>query len=419
MEPEAILKQARNKGRSTLTETESKKLLNYYGVPVVADAVFTSEDEAISHAQKIGFPIVIKGYGAKLTHKTERGLVKTNLKSVDEVRNAYSEIKQAAGKDWEGCLIQPMIEGKREFVAGLSRDAQFGPVIMFGLGGIFTEALADTTFRISPFDKKQARQMIGEISSNKLLKDFRGEAAADVDQLVAVLLGLAKLGVEQPDIKEVDINPLIITPQGKVIAVDALIVLRDDKTQAVKETVKENKTNQLNAALEVMTHPRSIAVIGATRTHSEGFPGMFANIAAFGYPGKLYPINPNADEILGHKAYPSLVALGKPVDLVVVSVPAPYVPAALRDCVASGNRNVHIFSSGFKETGETEGIRLQEEIEKIAREGGLNVIGPNCMGLYVPASHILTWIGGSEKSGPVAFISQSGGNAQDYTAYAA
>ena len=121
---------------------------------------------------------------------------------------------------------------------------------------------------------------------------------------------------------------------------------------------------------------------------------------------------------LGRKAYPTLAAIGKPVDLVVISVPAPYVPDALKDCIASGSKNIHIFSSGFKETGEEEGIRLQNEIESLAHEGGLNIVGPNCMGLYVPSSRILTWVNASKQSGPTAFVSQSGGNAQDYTSYA-
>ncbi len=418
MKPTAILDRANREGRLNLSEDESKKLLSHYGVPVVKDKIVMSANEAVLRAQKIGFPVVAKGHGAKLTHKTERDLVKVNLKSAKEVRDAFRTIKQAAGADWEGCLIQPLVEGKREFVAGLFRDAQFGPAVMFGLGGIFTEALADTTFRIAPFSAIQARQMIDELSSSKLLGNFRGEAAAQKDQLVAVLLGLSRLGLEQPGIKEIDINPLIITPKGKVIAVDALVVLSEKETPAEEKTPRVNKVKEINAALDIMTHPRSLAVIGATRTHSEGFPGMFACIAAFGFPGELYPINPHADEILGLKVYPSLVAIGKPIDLVVISVPAPYVPSALRDCVASGSKNVHIFSSGFKETGEAKGIRLQEEIENIAQEGGLNVVGPNCMGLYIPESRILTWIGASDKSGPVAFVSQSGGNAQDYTNYA-
>jgi acyl-CoA synthetase (NDP forming) len=411
-----IVKKARQEGRLALSETESNRILSRFGVPIAPDALVNSESEALEHARHIGYPVVLKGHGPKLTHKTERSLVRVNLKSDTELRTAFHEITKAAGEDGEGCLLQPFIEGRREFVAGLFRDAQFGPVVMFGLGGVFTEALADTAFRIVPFDETQARQMIGEISSKSLLGSFRGEAAADLDSLIAVLTGLAKLGLAEPEIREVDINPLIITPQGKVVAVDALVLLEDNHTPKENSTPPDNR--KIHRALEVMTHPKSIAVIGATRTHSEGSPGMFACIDAFGYPGELYPINPKADEILGHKAYPTLSAIGNPVDLVVITVPAPYVPAALRDCVASGSKNIHIFSSGFKETGEEDGIRLQQEIETIAKEGGLHIVGPNCMGLYVPAARLVTWVNVSDQSGPVAFISQSGGNAQDYTAYA-
>jgi acyl-CoA synthetase (NDP forming) len=413
---DVMIKKARKEGRLTLSESESKKILKRYGVPVAPDRVVLKIGDALEHVKKIGFPVVLKGHGSKLTHKTERGLVRVNLKSQAEVRKAFQEIIRAAGSDGEGCLIQPYVEGKREFVAGLIRDAQFGPVVMFGLGGIFTEALADATFRIAPVDKKQAYRMIEEISSSKLLKAFRGEAAANTDQLVRVLLGLSALGLDEPDIREVDINPLIITPGGKVVAVDALVALSERPASTDKPAPGAEK--KINAAIEVMTHPKSIAVIGATRTHSQGFPGMFACIEAFGYAGELYPINPNADEILGRKAYPTLAAVGKPVDLVVISVPAPYVPDALRDCIVSGSKNVHIFSSGFKETGEEDGIHLQNEIEALARDGGLNIVGPNCMGLYVPSSRILTWVNASKQSGPTAFVSQSGGNAQDYTAYA-
>ena len=120
-----------------MNEAESKQLLRHYDVPVVQEAVATTEDEAVALAQSLGWPIVLKGLGARLTHKTERGLVKVNLHSADEVRQAYQTIKTAAGSDWEGCLIQPLIAGRREFVAGMVRDPQFGPVVMFGLGGIF------------------------------------------------------------------------------------------------------------------------------------------------------------------------------------------------------------------------------------------------------------------------------------------
>ena len=404
-----------------LTEAQSKELLKTYGVPVVEETVAPTIEEAVIQASIIGFPVVLKGLGTKLTHKTERGLVKLNLRSAEDVKSACLDIQKSAGADLEGFLLQPQILGKREFVAGLFRDEQFGPVVMFGLGGVFTEALGDVVFRIAPFDEIQAKDMMEEILSRKLLGSFRGEAPADKNQLINVLLGLSRLGVERPEIKEVDINPLLIAPDGHVTAVDALVIISKDNA-SVDNDLGEERTPQeikaINAALDTMIHAKSIAVIGAMRPRAKGFRGMFGCIKDFGFPGKLYPINPKAQEIDGVKTYPSLVSLPKPVDLVVIAVPAPFVPDALRDCVASGNKNVHIFSSGFKETGEEEGMKLQAEIEKIAAEGHLNVIGPNCMGFYVPKSRILTWIGAPEKSGPVSFVSQSGGHAQDFINYA-
>lgn len=234
-------------------------------------------------------------------------------------------------------------------------------------------------------------------------------------------MGLSRLGMEHPEVAEVDINPLLISPDGRVTAVDALVVINKKNVSVNRDLINERtpeEVKEINAALNTMIHAKSIAVIGATRTGRGGFPGMFANVKNFGFPGKLYPINPNTKEVNGVKAYPTLVSLPEPVDLVIVSLPAPLVPDALRDCVASGSKNIHIFSSGFKETGEEEGIKLQAEIEKIAQEGKLNVIGPNCMGFYVPESRILTWTAASTESGPVAFISQSGGHAQDFTNYA-
>jgi len=305
----------------------------------------------------MGFPVVLKGLGTNITHKTERGLVRVNLRSHEEVRQAFRQIKESAGTDWEGCLIQPMIQGKREFVAGLFRDAQFGPVVMFGLGGIFAEAIGDVVFRIAPLSRFDGLEMMDELSSRKLISDFRGESAADREQLTRTLMGLSRLGMERQDIIEVDINPLIVMPYGHVTAVDALIVINKDKSEENNSLLNERevreRANNINAALDVMCHPKSIAVIGAK---SDSIGGMFNHVREFGFPGKLYPINPHINEIHGYKAYPDLFALPEPADMVIISVPAKLVPKAMEDCVATGNKNIHIFTSGFKETGEDEGI---------------------------------------------------------------
>jgi len=399
-----------SEGRSVLTEAEAKQLLKHYDVPVVDEIVAKDAKEAVANASTIGFPIVLKGLGSKLTHKTERGLVRLHLNDGREVLAAVKEIAASAGDDLEGFLVQPMVKGRREFVAGLIRDGQFGPVVMFGLGGIFTEALRDVSFRIAPFDEAEADRMLDEIKSSSLLGRFRGEEAADRSQITRALVGLSRLGTERPEVAEVDINPLIVGADGKVTAVDALVVLgkKPMTTQAKKDI----------SFLNEMLAPESIAIVGAKRVKVDIWQNLIAIIKNFGYQGRLYPINPQADEIEGFKAYPDLVSLPEKVDLVIVSVPAPRVLAALEDCIASGNRNVHIFAAGFKETGEEEGIRLQAEIEAIAKRGGLHVMGPNCMGIYNPKHRLATWSPAPAEIGPVAFASQSGGHAGDLTKYA-
>ncbi len=413
-----LIAQCRDQGRTTLNESESKAILSHYKIPTVQEVVVTDETEAVATAEKLGYPLVLKGLGSQLTHKSELGLVRVNLHTGEQVRTAFNEIRQAGGKAWEGCLLQPMVSGRRELVAGVVKDPQFGPVVMFGLGGIFTEAIGDVVFRIAPVDENQARAMIESLSAATLLGEFRGEKAADPDQLVQVITGLSRIAMTYPEIKEIDVNPLILSADGSLTAVDALVVLDDQEPQpaATPEQQKgdEARTRRINAALEVMTHPRAIAVVGVARIQLGGFPGIYRCIRNYGYPGNLYPINPNTDDIDGAKAYPSLSALPEKVDLVSLSLPAHRVPAALKECIATGNKNVHIFTSGFKESGEQEGIRLQAEIEKIAREGELNIVGPNCMGIHVPSSRILTWLSAPAPSGPVGMVSQSGGNAQDF-----
>ena len=184
--------------------------------------------------------------------------------------------------------------------------------------------------------------------------------------------------------------------------------------------------NVVRLSLTRASHPSAIAVVGASGSGSRatqhggrGGAGFIRNIQKAGFPGRIYPINPNVSDVLGLKAYPNLASLPEPVDLVIVAVPAPDVPAVLEDCIASGNRTVHVFSAGFRETGEPEGIQLEEEVRRIALRGKLNLIGPNSMGFcYVPGSRISIWDGMPMQSGPVAFLSQSGGHCLQFIHYA-
>ena len=207
-----------------LSEFESKKAVAAAGVPVTREALVQSRDEAMSKAEKIGFPVVLKGSSPELTHKTEMGMVRVNLKNKDEAAAAYDELT-GKGIALEGVLIQEMVKGNREFVIGLIRDPHFGPCVMFGLGGIFTEAMKDVSFRVAPLTEDDAREMIGEIRAAKLLDAFRGEKAVDREILVRALVGIGNLGMKHEEIAEIDINPLIVK-DGKPVAVDALVILQ-------------------------------------------------------------------------------------------------------------------------------------------------------------------------------------------------
>jgi len=219
-----LLVKALQKGQLALSEYESRKVIASAGVPIPREALVQSRDEAMDQAEKIGFPVVLKGSSPELTHKTEMGMVRVNLKNRDDVGGAFDELS-GKGIRLEGFLVQEMVQGRREFVIGLTRDPQFGPSVMFGLGGIFTEAMKDVSFRVAPLSEDDAREMIGEIRAAKLLDAFRGEKAVDREILVRALVGIGHLGMKHEEIAEIDINPLIIR-DGKPIAVDALVILK-------------------------------------------------------------------------------------------------------------------------------------------------------------------------------------------------
>lgn len=219
-----LLEAALAKGQGTLSEYDSKRLLSRFGIPVCRESLAGTPDAAGAVAGKIGYPVVLKASGAALAHKTEVGGIALNLKNMREVKKEGGRLTKIPG--CEALLVQEMVKGARELVCGLMRDAQLGPCVMFGLGGIFTEILDDVAFRIAPLTPGDAREMVGEIRARRILEPFRGEAAVDPDMLCDILVALGRIGMEQEVIAAVDINPLKIRPDGKPVAVDALVVLR-------------------------------------------------------------------------------------------------------------------------------------------------------------------------------------------------
>ncbi|MBA4392842.1 MAG: carboxylate--amine ligase [Desulfobacca sp.] len=221
-----VIKIALERGQKALSEYDSKKLLAAYGIPITKEALVKSPEEAVSRAAELGFPVVMKACSPELLHKSDLGGVEIGLKNAAEVREAYERIVGSITVPLEGVLVQEMIRGQRELVLGLSRDPQFGPCVMFGLGGVLTEIINDTVFRVAPLEIIDAQEMLQELRAKAVLDQFRGQAAADRETICRSLIALGRLGLENEAIAEIDINPLIIAPDGQVKAVDALVVLR-------------------------------------------------------------------------------------------------------------------------------------------------------------------------------------------------
>jgi acyl-CoA synthetase (NDP forming) len=219
-----IIDKALREGRTTLSEYESKKFLKAYGIPVTREIWVQEHGEFMKAVGEIGYPLVIKGCSSTLAHKTEKGLVQVDIRNDREANAAFEAIVARMNEPEKAVLVQEMIKGSRELVVGMTRDDQFGPCVMFGLGGIFTEVLRDISFRVAPIEKRDAMEMTREIKAHKILDGIRGMPPADMDKLCHILITVGHIGMENESVKEIDINPLILSG-SMPIAVDALVVL--------------------------------------------------------------------------------------------------------------------------------------------------------------------------------------------------
>lgn len=221
-----LIDRALKSGHGALSEFDSKRVLAAYGVPVTREKLVDSAAAATKAADGLGYPVVLKGCAPDLLHKTEAGLVAVGLGSAKDVEMAFKTLSSRAGPDFAGgYLVQEMIRGERELMIGMIRDEQFGPSVMFGLGGIFTEVLEDVVFRLAPLSLTDARQMMAEIRAARILDAVRGMVRVDRAALARAIVGVGKAAADNPEIAEIDINPLIIAG-SKPVAVDGLIILK-------------------------------------------------------------------------------------------------------------------------------------------------------------------------------------------------
>jgi 3-hydroxypropionyl-CoA synthetase (ADP-forming) len=394
-----------------ITEELSKSILKTYGVKVPPFALVTSAEDAAKQAKKIGFPLVMKVVSPQILHKTDVGGVKVGLDNVNDVKKTfkdmYGRLSKKKGVEVKGILLEKMVPKGVELIVGVQNDPQFGPVIMVGLGGIMTEVMKDVAFRMLPISTSDAKSMLNELKGSALLKGFRGSESIDTNMVAQMLVQIGKLGVENADyINSIDFNPVVVYPKSHFV-VDAKIILNNE---IKKNSISKAKPNI--ESMETFFTPESVALVGASAT-----PGKIGNsvLIALGkqdYKGKVYPINPKQESILGIKCYPSLDAINEKVDLVVVCIDLAECGPIMNTCANKGIHNVVIVSGGGKELGGDRAA-MEAEVKELSLKHKIRVIGPNCIGMFNAANRLDCAFQGQErmvrsKLGNVAFFSQSG-----------
>ncbi len=402
-----LLDSVKASGRNALTAPEGKQVCDAYGIAVPKEAIATSAAEADSQAAAIGFPVVLKIVSPDILHKTEAGGVLVGLKTADEVSKGYETIlanakKYKASAKIDAVQVQQMLSGGQEVIVGAVTDGSFGKLVAFGMGGVLVEVLKDITFRLAPATKDDALSMLDGIQAAEMLKGVRGGAAVDRDALADLIVKVSQLVSDFPEIVELDLNPVFATPKGAVAA-DVRIVL-DFAPAAPRYRPSQP---EILAAMGRIMKPESVAVIGASAEDGKIGNSVMKNLINGGYEGRIYPIHPKADEIMGRKAFKSVKDVPGEIDVAVFAIPAKFVAQALVECGEKKIPGAVLIPSGFAETGNVEG---QKEIQEIGRKYNVRLMGPNIYGFYYTWKNLCaTFCTAYDYKGHAALSSQSGG----------
>jgi acyl-CoA synthetase (NDP forming) len=405
-----LITRAAADGRTALSEIESKQILAMAGIPVASAYAATTADEAAAAAEKIGYPVVLKVLSPGAIHKSEVGGVALNLDTPAAVRESFTQIhanliRHSPSARFDGVAVQPMARAGIELIAGVVRDKRFGPIIIAGIGGILVEVLKDTALRLAPVNRREALAMLEELRGAAILDGARGLAAADRVAFADLIVKLSELAAANPQIAEMDLNPVAAYPDG-VMVLDARILLAQTEANSTENSASHaRRTKNLRHAFDA----KAVAVIGDKRVG-----GYMWLRAMKRYTGHLYSVQIDPNEIPGIEAmgitnYKSLAEVPETIDYAVSAVPRQVAPRILKDCVANHVRGIGFFTSGFSETTEELGIRLENEMRSIASASDIALVGPNCMGLYNAPIGMCNFPDlNAGQSGDVCFISQSG-----------
>ncbi|MGH7797536.1 MAG: acetate--CoA ligase family protein [Candidatus Binatia bacterium] len=402
----ATIKSALAAGRRALSAPEAQQLCDAYGIPTPKQGLAKSAAEAAKIASRLRFPVVLKIVSDDILHKTEARGVIVGLKNASDVRRAFDQlVRNAKGykknASIQGVQVQQMLKGSQEVMVGAVTDPSFGKMIAFGLGGVLVEVMKDITFRMTPVGKKDALGMLDSIGAAEVLRGVRGAKGVNRAALADIITKASKLVNDFPEIREVDLNPVFATEKG-ARAVDVRIVLGDEPP-----TRQSFSQSEILAAMQRIMNPHSVAVIGASAEDGKIGNSVMKNLINGGYRGTIYPIHPKAQEIMGLKAYPSVLDVAEDIDVAVFAIPARLCAAAMDEVGRKNIPGAVMIPSGFAEVGEQ---ALQDELVGVARKHNVRVMGPNIYGFYyTPQNLCATFCTPYDVKGKVALSSQSGG----------
>ncbi|HEX5185300.1 MAG TPA: acetate--CoA ligase family protein, partial [Nitrososphaeraceae archaeon] len=405
-----ILDDTIRKGGNVITEEDAKSILSLYGIKVPDYSIVTTDSEAVSKAKEIGFPLVAKIVSDQILHKTDVQGVKIGLQNENEVKETFLDMYNRLSKDYKikGVLLEKMVPKGIELIVGLQNDPQFGPVIMLGLGGIYTELFKDVSFRVLPISKQDALDMINDLRAKEILQGFRGSQKINLDMLCDAIIKIGNLGFDLAKyINSVDFNPIIVYPDNYYV-VDAKIILTSDTDKnIVSQSMPDSRY------MDVFFNANSIALIGASPEEGKIGNSVLKSLSQYDYKGKIYPVNAKGyDKILGLKAYKNLEDINEKIDLVIVTVDLKFVPAILETCGKIGIHNMVIISGGGKELGG-ERAEIEQKVKELSSKLNIRIIGPNCIGMFNGENRLDCAFQGHDRmvrprKGDVAFLSQSG-----------
>jgi acetyl coenzyme A synthetase (ADP forming)-like protein len=402
-----ILDRARNEGRTVLLADEIVALCDAYQIPIPPQALASSASEAARLAKEIGYPVALKIASRDILHKTDASGVALNLADADSVEAAYNDLvvkakSYKADAKIDGALVQKMVGGGVEVIVGALTDPSFGKIVALGIGGVMVEVLSDITFRLAPAPASEARAMLDEIRGREILAGVRGGPSANREALSGLIESVSHLVNDFPEIAEVDLNPVFASPEG-AIAADVRILL----AFAPPATRYRPSRDEIKRAMNRIMRPESIAIIGASAEDGKIGNSVLKNLVNGGYKGRILPIHPSLDAVLGIKAYKSIKDVSGDVDVAVFAIPARFVAQVLPECGEKHVAGAVLIPSGFAETGN---VDLQHEVLEVARRNNIRLMGPNIYGFYyTPMNLCATFCTPYDVRGKVALSSQSGG----------